>query len=292
MKYLIVKGGPCGFGDRLECLKMYVSFALKHNLQIYVDWVDTIWSHGSETFYTYFDLINIPKLKSIDDIPADATVYPAVWKNRLKEPYTAELAKSNPEIKLNYTNTQDYGADVVVCSSDGFRYFYEISNSDFFGNVLRVVDQRIITKVRERQQKYDLKNKVGIHLRGTDRANKVNKTHRMAGITCRMIASGLLNGAKFVAVSDDPEYIKLWKDRYANFPVLTEVGSLGGSEGVHNKTKDAVGISKDLLNVDLLVDFFTLASCSSTISTSRDSRFANESQRLRKVANKILNHTS
>jgi hypothetical protein len=292
MKYLIVKGGPCGFGDRLECLKMYVKFALKNNLQIYVDWEDPIWSHNGESFYTYFDLVNIPKLKSIDDIPANATVYPAFWKDKLKLPYQAEFFTTNPETRLGYMKDQDYKADVVVCSSDGMRYFYENSNSDFFANVFRVIDPRIITKVRERQQKYDLKNKVGVHLRGTDRANRIDKSKRMAGIGCRMVHSGLLHGMKFVAVSDDPVFIELWKARYSNFPVLTELGNLGGSEGVHKKTKDQLTVSKDLLNVDLIVDFFTLASCQSIISTMKDSRFANESQKLRRSIDKILSHTS
>jgi hypothetical protein len=266
---------------------MYVNFALKNKLQIYVDWVDPIWSHNGESFYTYFDLVNIPKLKSIDDIPADATVYPAFWKDKLKLPYKAEFFTTNPETKLGYILNQDYKADVVVCASDGLRYFYEGSSCNFFGDVFRVIDQRIIQKVRERQQKHDLKNKVGVHLRGTDRANRIDKSKRMAGINIRMVASGLLHGVKFVAVSDDPAFIELWKTRNKSFPVLTELGSLGGSEGVHKKPKDAITVSKDLLNVDLLVDFFTLASCRSVISTMKDSRFANESQRLRNQLKKI-----
>jgi len=49
MKYLIVKGW-LGFGDRIESLKMAVAYAIKHNLQIYVDWRDSMWSHGTEDF--------------------------------------------------------------------------------------------------------------------------------------------------------------------------------------------------------------------------------------------------
>jgi hypothetical protein len=288
MKYLIVKGGPCGFGDRLESLKMYIKFALTKNLKIYVDWEDPIWSHNGETFYTYFDLVNIQKLNSIDDIPADATVYPPYWKGKLKLPYSKEMDALKSEINLGYMMNQDYNADVIVCSSVGMRYFYENKNTNFFGDVFRVIDQRIISEVRKRQQKYDLKNKVGVHLRGTDRASVVNRSQRMAVINCQMVHSGSLSGAKFVAVGDDAKYISVWKARFKDFPVLSEVKFDGGNAGVHLTAKDKLTVSKDLLNVDLLIDFFTLASCSRVISTTRDSRFANESHRLKHVLDKIL----
>jgi hypothetical protein len=284
MKYLIVKGA-CGFGDRLESLKMCVKYALKHNLQIYVDWTDNIWSHSGETFYTYFNLINMAVLNSIDDIPQDATVYPPQWKGNLKQSHNT-FGVIPAEIQLNYIDNNTFDADVIVYTCNGYRFLY--NNSDFFANVFRVIDSRIINKVKDRQQGYDLKTKVGIHLRGTDRAIQLDRKHRMAGLNIRMVAAGIMGGTKFVGVSDDPEFVRLWKGRFSQFPMLTEVGSLGGIEGVHNKSKDSISVSKDMLNVDLLVDFFTLASCRSIISTSKDSRFAAEAQRLSKHVDTIL----
>jgi len=283
MKYLIVKGGVCGFGDRLQCLKMCVKYALKFNLQIYVDWEDPVWSHSGENFYTYFKLVNMSVLNSIDDIPKDASVYPSRWKGKLKEQYTNEMRK---ESNMGYIEDQVFDADVIVYPSSGFRHIY--NNSDFFTNVFRVIDPRIIRKVKERQQKYDLKNRIGIHLRGTDRATKIDKSQRMAGINIRMVSAGLLNGVKFIGVSDDPEFVSMWKGRYNECPILTELGSLGGKEGVHNKPKHKLSLAKDDLNVDMLVDFFTLASCKSIISTSTDSRFAQEARRLSKRLENIL----
>jgi hypothetical protein len=281
MKYLIVKGAS-GFGDRLESLKMCVKYAIKHNLQIYVDWSDPIWSHSGETFYTYFNLVNMPTLKSIDDIPGDATVYPPEWKGNLKK---TGIYEAKP-VQSDYLHQDNkFNADVIVYICNGYRYLY--GDSQFFADVFRVIDPRIINKVRQRQQTYNLNTKIGIHLRGTDRASKIDKSHRMAGLNIRMVSEGLLNGTKFIGVSDDPEYIALWKARYNEFPILTEVGNLGGNEGVHNKPRNALTVSKDSLNVDLIVDFFTLASCRSVISTSKDSRFAGESQRLRKHISQI-----
>jgi len=284
MKYLIVKGSA-GFGDRLQCLKMCVRFALDNNLQVFVDWSDPIWSHNGESFYTYFNLVNVPVLKSIDDIPEDATVYPSFWQGKLKTTFTEDMGLI-PGVHIGFLNNQQFTEDVVVHCSIGERWIYR--DSDFFGDVLRVIDHRIIRKVRERQQRHDLKNTTGIHLRGTDRANRINKDHRMCALNIRLMNMGLLNGTKFVAVSDDPEYITIWKARYPAFPVLTEAGNLGGNQGVHLRSKESLTVSKDTLNVDLLVDFFTLASCRSVLSTSKDSRFAQEAQRLSIFINKML----
>uniref|UniRef100_A0A6C0F2R9 Uncharacterized protein n=1 Tax=viral metagenome TaxID=1070528 RepID=A0A6C0F2R9_9ZZZZ len=288
MKYLIVKGA-CGFGDRLQTLKMCVKFALEKGLQIYVDWADPIWSHNGETFYTYFDLVNIKKLNSIDDIPEDATVHPPYWKGDLKKQILPYMY-NNKEINLGYLNSNtSFDADVIVFSSVGLRWIY--NDSAFFANVFRVIDSRIISKVRQRQMVYNLKDKLGVHLRGTDRASRIDKSKRMDGVNIRLITMGLLNGLKCVALSDDPEYIAIWKSRYRNYPVLTEAGNLGGNEGVHNKSKDSLSVLKDTLNVDLLVDFFTLASCKGILSTSKDSRFAQEAMRFNKFTDRILSRT-
>jgi len=275
-----------GFGDRLQSLKMCVKYAIANNLQIYVDWTDPIWSHNGETFYTYFNLVNMPVLKSIDDIPEDATVYPAFWKGKLKTTLAADIIADISEINIGFLQDQQFSEDVIVHCSIGMRWAYE--NNDFFGNVFRVIDPRIIHKVQERQQKYALKDKIGIHLRGTDRATKIDKSHRMAGVNIRMVGLGLLNGTKFIAVSDDTEFVSIWKARYTSMPVLTEVDNLGGSEGTHTKSKESLTVSKDTLNVNLLVDFLTLASCRSVLSTSKDSRFAQESRRLSKHVNTII----
>lgn len=283
MKYLIVKGA-LGFGDRLQSLKMCVKYAQKHNLIIYVDWSDPIWCHAGESFYSYFKLL-IPSLESLDDIPADATVFPAIWKTNMKK-NVIDLITTNPEVDIGYIQDQVFPADVVVYSCSGFRYIYP--ECSFFTNVFRVIDTRITQKVKFRQQTYQLSSKIGIHLRGTDRTTKISKSHRMAGMNIRMVALGLLNGAKFIAVSDDPEFIQIWKAKYREFPVLTEAGNLGGSEGVHNKPKESLGVSKDTLNVDLLTDFFTLASCREIVSTAKDSRFGQEAQRMHSVINQVL----
>jgi hypothetical protein len=285
MKYIIVKA-LLGFGDRLQSLKMCVRFALDNNLQIYVDWTDDTWSHGKESFYNYFKLVNIPILASINDIPANATVYPARWKGKLHEKLVPSIL--SPEMDLGTISGKKFNADVIVYSCCGYRNIF--NDSTFFANVFRVIDPRIIQKVQQRQSKYTLSTKIGIHLRGTDRASKIDKSHRMAGLNIRMLHAGLLGGKEFIAVTDDAVYAGLWKTRFPQFPILSNLADIGGSEGTHHKRN--LSVSKDDMNVELLVDFFTLASCKYIISTSKDSRFACESTRLHPHIKRILNPTS
>jgi hypothetical protein len=282
MKVLIVKGA-LGFGDRLESLKMCVHYALYTNRAIYVDWTDKTWSHGGESFYKYFDLVGLNSLKSLDSIPEDATVFPPAWKGKLNEQILDVRKDSN--LETNIHEYKLYDEDVVVHACLGYRKLYP--NSQFFAECFRVIDPRIINKVKSRQSRYDLKSKVGIHLRGTDRASSVDyKAKRISELSVRIVMNGWLSSKKMIAVSDDPEYIKFWNGRFPEHPVLTEKGNLGGRAGAHNEA--VIPVSKDELNVDLLVDFFTLSSCEKIVSTSPDSRFTHEATRLHPHVDLIL----
>jgi len=282
-KQMLLVKSWLGFGDRLQSLKMCVKYAQDTNRKIYVDWSDPVWSHGSESFYDYFKL----EMPTFDpkDIPENATIFPPAWKDRIHEKVSLELIK-NSELSVSGGYLKDkYSEDVVVYLCVSYRYVY--NDSTFFGNVFRIIHPTILEKVRQRDARYKLGNKIGIHLRGTDRTTRVDKQYRMAGMNIRLVAAGMLNGQEFVAVSDDPEFIILWKNRY-KFPVLTEVGSLGGTQGVHNQSAESIGVSKDSLNIDLLVDFCSLALCKGVISTAKDSRFAQEAQRLSPHIKRIL----
>lgn len=287
MKYLIVKAWN-GFGDRFQCLKMVLHFCIQSKVPVLIDWSDTIWSHGSESFYKYFNL-NLPTFK-IEDIPEDATVFPPFWKDKL----TLVLNETNiNENHLQLVDVNDnskffnrkFDEDVVVYTSIARRRLY--INFDIFIDVFKLIHPVILQKVRERNRIHNLENKIGIHLRGTDRASRIDKEKRMTELSIKLVSVGILNGQQFIAVSDDPEFIRIWKARYS-FPVLTEVGNLGGNEGVHNKASFGSGITKEQLNIDLLVDFFTLASCKTVITTAKDSRFASEAIYMHSQIKRIL----
>jgi hypothetical protein len=287
MKYLIVKGW-LGFGDRLESLKMCVAYAKNNNLQIYVDWTDSIWTHGNESFYSYFKLVNVPILNSIDDIPSDATVYPPFWKDKLKQPLTQEIFDKQTEYKINIGELlTKYDADVVVCSSIGKRTLY--NDSSFFANIFRVIDPRITEKVKDRQSKYNLKNCIGIHIRGTDRIRPGKRDIGIQHLAVNAAMGGGLSGSPMVVVSDDKDSTEIWKRFFPQSICLTELGMQeSSSKGNHNASKESISSSKDLLNVDMLVDFFALASCQRIMTTYRDSRFAAEARRLHPFVNMFL----
>lgn len=288
MKYLVIKGW-LGFGDRLESLKMGIKYALDHNLKVYVDWTDSIWSHGNESFYTYFKLINIPQLESLDEIPEDATVYPVFWKGQLKRPFDKELSKTAKLLELDIgTMSKKYDSDVVVLSNCGRRTLYY--DNTFFANVFRVIDTRILSRVQQRKVQHNLPSMIGIHIRGTDKfRNSIKRTMGVQYAAVNAVMEGALNGKPMIVVSDDKESMKIWKNFFPHSILLSELSLQESSmKGNHNLSKEELKIPKDELNVDLVVDFFTLALTSRIVATNRDSRFSQEANRLHGVAHILL----
>lgn len=288
MKYLIVKGW-LGFGDRLESLKMCVAYAQKYNLQIYVDWRDSMWSHGENDFYTYFKLVNMPVLNSLSDIPASATFYPSFWKDCLEEQITNDFIYKHKDdgIQLNLLD-KPYDADVVVYSCTGARTLYP--DSSFFANVFRVIDQRILDKVNYHKSKFPVENAWGVHIRGTDRMKRQGRRLMgMQAIVSHFTSMGGLNISHILAVSDDRENLNIWKNFYPSTYVVSDLGiQTNVLDGNHYLTKDKLSTSKDMLNVDLLTDFFILSMCRMIFSTVKDSRFGQEARRLHPYINTIL----
>jgi hypothetical protein len=284
MKYLIVKGW-LGFGDRLESLKMAVAYAITHNLQIYVDWRDPMWSHGTEDFYTYFKLVNMPVLNSLEDIPADATYHPACWKGKLDTHITSESTKEmGNEINLNILD-KPFDADVVVYSCIGNRTLYP--DSSFFGNVFRVIDPRILTRVKQHYNAYPVSTSWGIHIRGTDRIRDRRRLLSIQSIVSNVTSNGGMNKAHMVVVSDDKEHAQIWKNYYPSSYLVSNF-NVGSSKGIHNLNKSGLAVAKDEINVDMLVDFFVLAKCERIFSTVKDSRYAQEARRLHAVVDRIV----
>jgi hypothetical protein len=278
MKYLLVKAW-LGFGDRLQGLKMCVKHAQDFNRAILVDWSDSIWSHGNESFYTYFDL-KMPTFK-LEDLDPSLSVYPQYWKGKLNTTLTESILNV-PEINIG-SLYNEYKEDILVYTCMGYRIIY--NDSRFFTNVFKVIHPEILNKVHQRRAQYDLRNKNGVHLRGTDRTTTINKLDRFRGIKLRMTGLGSLAGQQFIAVSDDEEFSRMWKNQY-NFPLLTEIIP-GGTSGNH-QISSLKNITKNNLNIDMLVDFFTLASCKTVLSTCSDSRFAQEAMRLNSGIMEIL----
>ena len=288
MKYLVVKGW-LGFGDRLESLKMAVEYGQKYNLKIYVDWTDEMWSHEGENFYTYFKLL-MPSIESLDDIPSDATVYPEYWKDHMKDPLTQPLIDSHRD-KLNIgVLNKEYPADVLVFSSIGNRMLYP--NSEFFAKVFRVIHPTILQKIQEKKQKYPIEKSWGIHIRGTDRLRPHKRMLSVQSLVSLVINYGAMNGPKMTVVSDDKENALLWKRFYPESFLASELSLQQDSlAGNHNLSKDKLKTTKHEMNIDMLVDFFTLSLCDPIFTTCKDSRYAHEARRLHPFVNLILSRS-
>ena len=182
--------------------------------------------------------------------------------------------------------TKEYPADVIVSTLNNRTIYNDLT---FFANVFRVIDPNVKSKLNERKQKLPLANAWGIHIRGTDRTSSRNRDLSIQAIASNVAMHGGLNGVKMIAVSDDKECLAVWKRFYPNTIVASELSiSQSSLKGNHNLTKDSLSVSKYEMNVDMLTDFFTLASCSQIFSTFKSGRFFQEARRLSPHINKIL----
>ena len=280
--------GYLGFGDRLETLKMCVAYALTNNLQIYVDWRDPLWSHGAENFYTYFNLVNIPILKSLSDIPENATYHPALWKGRMEESITPKFYDDhkNEGLDVGLIQGKLYDADVLVVSNVGMRMLY--NDSSFFANVFRVVDPRIIEKVRYHRSRYPLEKSWGIHIRGTDHVHQRKRALSVQSIVSNITVHGGMNQPHMIAVSDDVENLEIWRRYYPSTYVVSNPKPQTSLKGSHTLSPEEMTRTKDTANLETLIDFFVLSSCPRIFSTVKNSRFTAEAQRLHPFINIIL----
>jgi len=265
MKFLLVKA-LLGFGDRLEYLTMCLDFAQQNSLRVIVDWSDPTWK---EPFEKYF-LLRCPTA-TLADLTDDMTVYPEFWKGKLNVQLTDELYGQNrSEIEMDIPKI--YSADILVLVSGGTRtlcHQYRI-----LAERCKLIDDRVIQEVRRRQKLYNLEDRWCIHLRGTDRLQTIeSKQKRFQEFFLKVFTRGLLKH-QCVVVTDDPHLARYWNARDKS-PVLSSLIDTKGA-ALHTSPTD----NKDEMNVNLLIDFFTMALCKQVFSTSMDSRFAKMAERL------------
>jgi hypothetical protein len=262
MKFLLIKA-LLGFGDRLEYLTMCLDFAEQNSLRVIVDWADPTWK---EPFEKYFSL-RCPTA-TLADLTDEMTVYPEFWKGKLNLPLTNELY--TPDIELGIPKI--YPADILVLVSGGTRT--RCHQYRMLAERCKLIDDRVIKEVRRRQKLYNLEDRWCIHLRGTDRFKTPgSKERRFQEFFFKVYSRGLLNN-KCVVITDDSQLARYWSARDKS-PILSTLIDTKGA-ALHTLATD----DKDEMNVNLLIDFFTMASCKQIFSTSMDSRFAKMAERL------------
>jgi hypothetical protein len=290
MKYLIQKGFR-GFGDRLRNLVLCVKIAIEQNRKIYVDWNDFYWNHTGENFYTYFEILDIG-IDNIDNV-SELTVYPDFWKDKLNIPLSPhnfcdgqkEHISSLSKIIKKYPQE-----DIIVIPNSKHSDFTQFL---FFAKIFRVKDIRITNRVKELQNKYNLKECIGIHLRGTDRKDK--------NVTNKRIISDFVNSDntsllfkkykdKLLCFTDDIELYIEFKKIFPRAILLTQIiiFDQNSTSGTHTIPNKFLKHTKDEMNVDLITDFFALASCKQSFSTCKESLFLDMSQKLHPYVDIIL----
>ena len=81
-KSLIVKGsGGGGLGDKIWALLVAIMYARVTRRAIYSDWRDTAYGDGTQNYFS--SLFRLAGLPVMSDLPAECTVWPAVWQGRL-----------------------------------------------------------------------------------------------------------------------------------------------------------------------------------------------------------------
>jgi hypothetical protein len=265
MKFLLIKA-LLGFGDRLEYLSMCLDFAEQNSLRVIVDWSDPTWK---EPFEKYFSL-RCPTA-TLADLTDDMTVYPEFWKGKLNVQLTSELYESNrSDIEMNIPKV--YPADILVLVSGGTRTLCH--QYRMLAERCRLIDDRVISEVRRRQKVYNLEDRWCIHLRGTDRFQTTeSKKKRFQELFLKVFIRGLLK-QQCVVITDDPHLASFWSARDKS-PILSTLIDTKGA-ALHTLETD----NKDEMNVNLLIDFFTMASCKQIFSTTHDSRFARMAENL------------
>jgi hypothetical protein len=251
-KYLIHKGYQ-GWGDRLQSLSYCLDYAKKTGRYLYIDWMDPLWGQGdpSKNFYQYFGLQGINQIESIDEIPADVTVYPSYWNKKLNEKSGIWIhsKKTILEVKLDL----DRPEDVVVVTAIGYRQW---SAETITAHL--TFQPPLITEVKRKLALIPNKDFYGVHLRGTDRTTSIQ--------TCINIGQQLFELSKLtsfpiVLISDDSHLVSEWLKIMPDTILLTEtthkLNGLGlGTHMIPPEKLEKYGITKEGLILELLSDFF------------------------------------
>jgi hypothetical protein len=240
MKYLVTKGWE-GFADRLQCLSYAVTTSLRYNRTLLVDWNDDIWHEG---FYKYFKFVDLPYITSHTEIPKNATVTPGFWKHKLMLPNNVWVYDIKSQLEFDCKTTTEF-TDVWVQSGIGFREY----NMPLLCRHLRINDDIIPQVYTE-----PLTDKPVVHLRGTDR----NFTDE-DWVRLRQLAPTAY------VLSDDTKLIDRWKSESPDSIFISNP-----TQGVTHFSTD---VDKHSMNIQLLREFFMIASASQAYPLNNDSLY-------------------
>lgn len=236
--YLIAKGWA-GFGDRLHCLSYTLDQALCYKRILWVDWSDRHWSHGGFGFQHYFDLIDVPYVNSLDQIPPALTVFPQFWQHKLSLPVDRWAFGFREALLFDPKQALPPQA-LWVHPGIGKRPSFLHQLFQHLRISAQVVDElKALMALAPRDLPL-------VHLRGTDRGvsdEELARLQKSVPVAC--------------VVSDDAALVQRWCAASPESVVLTDVLTSGpvGTHSLDASALEQMGVDKHDTNLRLLADF-------------------------------------
>jgi hypothetical protein len=263
-RYLVSKGWE-GFCDRLQCLSHSIILALRYNRVLFVDWSDRIWSHDARDFYSYFELVDLPYVTSISQIPDDLEVFPRFWRHSLEIPADKWVYKLKEELVFD-PQVGYHFEPVWVHPGIGFRTFNYSLLSKHLRLRLDIVNilQALLANIPP-----DLPV---VHLRGTDRDVPENRwafLREAAPVAC--------------VVSDDVTLAQRWMQESPNSLLISDTLVEGRAKGhqLSAATLKRIGIEdKHRMNIQLLADFVVISCAKNAYALNEESYFFKVSRQI------------
>jgi hypothetical protein len=251
-RYLLVKA-HVGFGDRLQCLSHALDYAAKFSRTVCIDWSDAIWSDGTLGFATFFDVCTLPTIHPEAFYRLKFTsIAPLAWANQLDRRADSKFLYK-PQYSCPLAD-KDYGEQVLVYGSTGFRKYYQSNLS-----LLRVTREFRNLIVAELTKLAEFRTVV--HLRGTDRNGPAQHNAYLDKLAASM--ANLPSAEPLLVVTDCLTLFQQFQARYPNAVLRTpHLDQFNNSHGTHFQPVD----SKRDFNLQMLIDFFLIMYAENCVS--------------------------
>ena len=261
-RYLVGKAWE-GFCDRLQCASHCIDMALHYNRILCIDWSDRIWSHDERNFYSYFDLVGVPYVTSVGQIPSQLETYPAIWQGDLGRLADEWLYDRKSEIAFDATE-RNHHQPVWVYPGIGHRY-YDFVRLHSQMRFRPEIAAEISTMIADVPTSLPV-----VHLRGTDRSfpdGRWEELRRAAPVA--------------IVVSDDSALVARWLADSPGSMMVSEtlapnIAGGGAAVGTHKTDPQMLkdqGFDKHRLNLRLLADFIVMARAPQAYAINQESLF-------------------
>lgn len=237
-KWVVHKGYE-GFGDRLQSLSYCVNMAVKYNRRLYVDWTDDCWEEG---FYRYFSI------DGFDEELPQGKAYPEFWTGALAKPIGRWAYRVQDLLEFDIKKAD---GDVPVWVHPNMWY-----REWDFCTLAKRLKMKCLSQL---EGMLNVNPQKVVHLRGTDKEFPASRFEML-----------MRDHGDAAVLSDDRRLVELWKARYSDAVVLTDMLS---EDGRPTHFVGAKGKTRHEVNLRVIADFMTLAFAPEAVALIEDSLF-------------------